>query len=275
VTAGARRAWAVVALLWVAYFLYYTDRQLTFSIFKVFREQLHFSEVQLGLVGSVFLWVYGLTSPVAGQLGDWISKRLLVALSLGLWGAATALTGLSHSPESVLAFRALIGVVEGLFMPSAVALVASAHGPATRSRAMGVLSAAQLAGVVAGGSYGGWMADSGRWQWAFFSLGFLGLAFVGPFAAGLRRVVDEPATRTPRCSQISIAALARVPSYGVLCVVYPTFCFALWLVYSWLPDYFRARFALTLAEAGFASTAYAQGATLVGLVAGGAAADRL
>jgi MFS family permease len=275
VTAGARRAWAVVALLWVAYFLYYTDRQLTFSIFKVFREQLHFSEVQLGLVGSVFLWVYGLTSPVAGQLGDWISKRLLVALSLGLWAVATALTGLSRSPESVLAFRALIGVVEGLFMPSAVALVASAHGPATRSRAMGVLSAAQLAGVVAGGSYGGWMADSGRWQWAFFSLGFLGLAFVGPFSAGLRRVVDEPVERATRGREISIAALARVPSYGVLCVVYPTFCFALWLVYSWLPDYFRARFALTLGEAGFASTAYAQGATLVGLVVGGAAADRL
>jgi hypothetical protein len=66
-----------------------------------------------------------------------------------------------------------------------------------------------------------------------------------------------------------------VPSYGVLCVVYPTFCFALWLVYSWLPDYFRARFDLTPGEAGFSSTVYAQGATLVGLVAGGAAADRL
>src|SRR5581483_3087750 len=223
----------------------------------------------------VFLWVYGLTSPVAGQLGDWMSKRLLVAASLGLWGAATALTGLSHSPEAVLAFRALIGVVEGLFMPSAVALVASAHGPSTRSRAMGALSAAQLAGVVAGGSYGGWMADSGRWRWAFVWLGFLGLAFVGPFAAGLRRVVDEAAEPAPRGRGLGIAALARVPSYGVLSVVYPTFCFALWLVYSWLPDTFRARFALTLGEAGFASTAYAQGATLVGLVAGGAAADRL
>jgi MFS family permease len=275
VTGSGRRAWAVVALLWVAYFLNYTDRQVVFAIFPVFRRELGFTEAQLGLVGSVFLWVYGLTSPVAGQIGDWVSKRLLVALSLGLWSAATALTGLSRSPETVLACRALIGVVEGLFMPAAVALVASAHAPETRSRAMGVLSTAQLAGVVMGGSYGGWMAEGGHWRRAFFSLGLAGVLFAGPFAAGLRRLGEGPAEAPREGRPLAFAALARVPSYGVLCIVYPTFCFALWLVYSWLPDYFHGRFGLSLGEAGFASTAYAQGATFVGLVAGGAAADRL
>jgi sugar phosphate permease len=70
-------------------------------------------------------------------------------------------------------------------------------------------------------------------------------------------------------------ALLRTPSYGVLCLVFPAFCFALWLVYSWLPDYFYQRFHLTLSEAGVAATAYSQGGALLGLLVGGASADRL
>ncbi|MBI3856305.1 MAG: MFS transporter [Planctomycetes bacterium] len=272
-TRDCSRAWGVVALMWVAYFLNYTDRQLVFSLFPVLRSELGFSDAQLGWVGTTFLWVYAGMSPLAGQIGDRISKRSLVVASLLLWSGATALTGMARSPAAVLACRALIGVVEGLFMPAAVALTATVHAPETRSRAIGVLSTAQLAGVVMGGSYGGWMAEGHHWRWAFYSLGIAGILYALPYRALLRSACDEPAP-APRAS-LSVVALARVPSYGVLCVVFPMFCFALWLVYSWLPDYFFERFRLTLGEAGFAATAYAQGATLAGMLAGGVCADRL
>lgn len=268
------RAWAVVALMWVAYFLNYTDRQLIFSIFPVLRSELGFTDAQLGGVGSTFLWVYAILSPIAGQIGDRVSKRALVAWSLVLWSAATALTGMARSPSEVLGCRALIGVVEGLFMPAAIALTAGAFPAEGRSRAIGVLSTAQLAGVVMGGWYGGWMAEAHHWRWAFYSLGIAGVLYALPYHALLRRTVEEPKP-DGREAGLSVAELARVPSYGVLCVVFPMFCFALWLVYTWLPDYFYDRFQLTLSEAGFAATAYPQGATLVGLLLGGGCADRL
>jgi MFS family permease len=270
------RAWAVVALMWVAYFLNYTDRQLVFSIFPVFRTELGFTERQLGLVGSIFLWVYALTSPIAGQIGDWTSKRSLVVWSLLLWSAATALTGMSRSPAAVLACRALIGVVEGLFLPAAVALTAAAHAPEGRSRALGVLSTAQLAGVVMGGSYGGWMAEAYHWRWAFYSLGLAGILYAVPYHLLLRRTCEEPAPEAQDAGRRwSVARLARVPSFGALCLVGPIFCFPLWLVYTWLPDYFFERFQLTLREAGVGATAYPQGATLAGILLGGLCADRL
>lgn len=268
------RAWAVVALMWVAYFLNYTDRQLIFSIFPVLRRELGFTDAQLGGVGSTFLWVYAMMSPIAGQIGDRVSKRALVAWSLVLWSAATALTGLARSPGAVLGCRALIGVVEGLFMPAAIALTAAAFPAEGRSRAIGVLSTAQLAGVVMGGWYGGWMAEANHWRWAFYSLGIAGILYAVPYHALLRKTVAEPKPEA-REAGLSVAELARIPSYGVLCVVFPMFCFALWLVYTWLPDYFHERFSLTLSEAGLAATAYPQGATLVGLLLGGGCADRL
>ena len=47
--------WWVVVYLWFAFFLAYVARQSIFSIFPILRSQLHFSEVQLGLTGTVFL----------------------------------------------------------------------------------------------------------------------------------------------------------------------------------------------------------------------------
>jgi len=267
------RAWAVVALMWVAYFLNYTDRQLISSIYPVLQTELGFTDRQLGWLGSIFLWVYAVMSPVAGQIGDRMSKRSLVVGSLLLWSAATALTGMSRSPSAVLACRALIGVVEALFMPAAVALLAVAHPPEGRSRAIGVYSTAQLAGVVMGGWYGGWMAQHDHWRWAFYSLGVAGILYAVPYGGLLRRTCDEPPAVARR--EWSMATLFRVPSYGALCLVFPMFCFSLWLVYTWLPAYFHDRFRLELGDAGLAATAYAQAATLAGMLLGGFCADRM
>ncbi|HTY22677.1 MAG TPA: MFS transporter, partial [Desulfomonilaceae bacterium] len=128
-----RHAWWLVGFMWVAYLLNYGDRQVAFSIFPLLKTELNFSDTQLGLTGSLFLWVYAICSPIAGQIGDRFSKRTLVVLSLLLWSGVTFLTGLSHSASMLLACRALIGVTESLFIPAAIALTASAHGPQTRS----------------------------------------------------------------------------------------------------------------------------------------------
>src|SRR2546430_5890110 len=144
---SSKRAWLLVGFMWVAYFLNYSDRQVVFSIFPVLKSELHFSNTQLGLTSSIFLWVYALCSPIAGQIGDRFSRRVLVVLSLVLWSLATFLTGFSRSVMMLLSCRALIGVTESLFVPSAVALTASAHSPAMRSRAVSLLNTAQLGGV--------------------------------------------------------------------------------------------------------------------------------
>jgi MFS family permease len=118
--------------MWVAYLLNYTDRQVIFSIFPILKSELKFTDTQLGLTGSIFLWIYALCSPIAGQIGDRFSKRLLVVLSLVLWSGITFLTGWSNSAGMLLICRALIGVTESMFVPVAIALTASAHAPGTR-----------------------------------------------------------------------------------------------------------------------------------------------
>ena len=271
-----RRAWLLVAFTWVAYCLNYSDRQVIFSIFPVLKSELHFTDAQLGLTGSAFLWVYGLCSPIAGQIGDRFSKRRLVALSLLLWSGVTALTGLSQSVGMVLTCRALTGITESLFVPAAVALLANAHRPENRSRAFAIYATGQLAGIVLGGWFGGFVAQNSQWRLAFYSLGVAGILYCFPYFRFLRSFSEEAHVETKSSeSKLKIAALVRIPTYLVLCLVSGVFNLTLWLLYTWLPDFLYEKFSLSLAGAGYTATVYLQTASLVGTLAGGTLADYL
>jgi sugar phosphate permease len=262
--------------MWFAYFLNYSDRQAVFSMFPVLKSDLGFSDKQLGLVGAYFLWVYGVGSFFAGQIGDRFSKRRLIVASLIVWSLVTAATGLARTPDALLALRALMGISEALFMPAAIALTANAFPPATRSRAIAALTTAQILGNVGGGWFGGWMAGEGRWREAFFALGAVGVVFALPcwlFLRGFSEGPQDPVKKTSNTH--AVIQLARTPTYALLCVVFPVFVFGLWLLYGWLPNFLREKFALSLRDAAFNATVFLQFATLVGMLTGGVLADTL
>jgi MFS transporter, Spinster family, sphingosine-1-phosphate transporter len=273
---NARRAALLVAFMWVAYFLNYADRQAVFSMTGSLKADLNMSDTQLGLVGAIFLWVYAFGCPIAGQIGDRFSKRLLVVLSLVIWSLVTVATGFAGTAVMLLGLRAAMGISESLFMPTAIALTANAHPPTLRSRAIAVLTTAQIAGTVAGSWFGGWMADRGQWRGAFFILGAVGVLYAVPYFLFLRGV-DENPPEIVKTSGKSLAfpILMRVRTYLLLCVVFPVFVFGLWLLYGWLPTFLREKFELTQSDAAFNATVYLQATTAVGLLGGGLLADAL
>ena len=304
----------LLGFMWFAYFLNYCDRQAVFAMFPSLKSDLGMTDQQLGLTGAYFLWVYALGCPVAGIIGDRVSKRILVVLSLIIWSLVTAATGLARSGSELLWLRAAMGISESLFMPTAIALTASAFAPALRSRTIAILTTAQIAGTVVGSWFGGWMADLGAWRTAFFALGGVGLVYAFPYFAFLRTLKGEGAAAVPNSSAIpsplgkngrarllpslprhgsagsspsqvtdkpkvgawaSLFAIVTVPTYQILCVVFPVFVFGLWLLYGWLPTFLHDKFGLSQSDAAFNATLFLQGSTAVGLLSGGWLADKL
>ncbi len=272
----ARRAALLVAFMWVAYFLNYCDRQAVFAMFPSLKADLSMTDEQLGYVGAAFLWVYAFGCPIAGQIGDRFSKRLLVVLSLVVWSVVTFATGLAASVAMMLMLRAMMGVSESLFMQPAIALTANVHPPRLRSRAIATLTTAQVVGTVAGSWFGGWMADRGQWRGAFLVLGVLGVLYAVPYILFLRGV-DEGARSKPAKggTALALAALVRIRTYLLLCVVFPVFVFGLWLLYGWLPTFLQSKFSLNQSDAAFNATVFLQCATVIGLLGGGVLADAL
>ena len=262
--------------MWGGYFLNYCARQAVFAMFPALKADLVMNDSQLGLLGSLFLWVYCLCNPVAGKMGDRFSKRRLVVLSLVAWSVATIITGFAGSPTTLLILRSLFAMAEVLFMPAALALTANAFLPAKRSRAIAVLLTAQIAGTVSGSWFGGWMAQQGSWRGAFFTIGAVGLVYAVPYLLFLRREIVEDEVKTAETpASLPLRALVKVPTLMLLCAVSTSFGFGLWLIYGWLQNFLHEKFSLGLSDAAFNATVFLQGAALVGLLCGGLLADWL
>lgn len=268
-----RLATVLLAFMWGAYFLNYCDRQAVFAMRPSLRADLGMDDTSFGLVGAIFLWVYALGCPVAGHLGDRMSKRFLVVASLVVWSLVTVATGCVQDSRGMLALRAAMGISEALFMPTAVALVADAHAPLVRSRAIALLTTAQIAGTVGGSVFGGWMADLGRWRQAFFILGAAGVAYALPYLFFLRRFPERRAVRGGAAP--ALVSLASVPSFVALCLAFPCFVFGLWLIYGWLPTFLQEKFSLSQADAAWNATVWLQAMSAVGLLGGGLLSDWL
>ena len=272
VTVSPRSAWFAVLLLWFAFLINYVDRQAVFSIFPVFERELHFTARQLGLVGSVFAWIYALCMPLAGWCGDRFRRQRIVAASLGVWSIATLGTGLSGSFSSLLGWRAVMGVSESLYIPSALGLIAVLHTTRTQSRALALHGTAQFAGVVLGGWYGGWTAEHLGWRLGFAILAAAGLGYSLLLSKAL------PAATPPRPEQSAAPSpfdILRSRCYLALLAAFFALCLMLWVLYGWLPDWIYEKYRLSLAASALSATACLQGGSALGVLLGGVAGDWL
>src|SRR5687767_11234180 len=162
-------------------------------------ESIPMTDVQFGLLTSVFLWVYGILSPLAGFLADRFNRSLVIIGSLFVWSTVTWLTAYATTFEQLLATRALMGISEACYVPAALALIADYHRGSTRSLANSI----NLMGIMFGSSLGfigGWIAEKYEWTSAFIILGVVGVAYSLVLVFFLR---DRSKDRVPETSDKS------------------------------------------------------------------------
>jgi MFS family permease len=272
--------WALVALLWVVAVLNYVDRQVVFSLFPLLQADLKLGNVELGLLSSVFLWIYGVLSPFSGYLADRFGREKMIGASLLVWSAITLATGASRTYGQLIAARGLMGLSEACYLPAALGKIARHHGSSTRSLAVGIHQSGLYAGLILGGAAGGWAGERFGWRLPFLVLGGVGMVYAAVMAGFFRRwrdvsgVSEEKVSGPPRQFVPALAELFRLPGFGTMTAVFSAMAIANWLVYTWLPIYLYERFAMSLTEAGFTATFYIQGASFGGIILGGWLADR-
>lgn len=242
---------------------------MIFSMFPLLRRDLELTDTQLGLVGTVFLWVYSLTMPVAGRLADRFRADRLVAASIVLWSLATLGTGFSRSIGELLAWRAAMGISEGLYVPAAVGLIAHLHTNATRSKALAAHQSAQYIGTVAGGWYGGWAADNLGLRMGFAAIALLGCVYA-VLAAWL--LPEARTAAEPKATRSGSEGIFTTP-YAALATAFFALCIMLWMFYAWLPSWIYEKFGLSMTESGLIAAGYLQVSAATGVLAGGFLGD--
>lgn len=263
--------WTAVALLWFAFVLNYLDRQMIFSMFPLLRRDLGFSDAQLGMVGTVFLWVYSLSMPLAGRLADRFRPDRLIVASIVLWSLATLGTGFSRSIVDLLVWRAAMGISEALYIPAAVGLIAHLHTNDTRSKAIATHQSAQYCGIIAGGWYGGWAADHIGMRDGFAVVALIGFVYAGVawWLLPQGRVTGSH-SRAP-----SLTGGILTTPYAALATAFIVLCIMLWMFYAWLPSLLYERFQLSMTASGLTAAAYLQVSAAASVLTGGFLGDWL
>jgi len=274
------RAWLVVALLWFVAGFNYLDRVMVATMHRSLVTAIPMTDAQFGLLTSGFLWVYGLLGPVGGYLADRFSRSKMILVSMFAWSATTWLTAHATTFNELLATRALMGISEAAYLPAALALIADYHRGPTRSLATGVHMTGILAGSALGG-LGGLLAEGYGWRHPFSLFGMIGVAYCGVLVFTLRDAPREEqgpptgveARARPRFGA-AIASLFARGSFVVLFIFWGVLAIVGWSVTGWMPTYLMEHFHLAQGRAGLTATVSSSAASFLGVLVGGAWADR-
>ncbi|WP_084730072.1 MFS transporter, partial [Streptacidiphilus neutrinimicus] len=106
--------------------------------------------------------------PVYGRLGDMIGRKPVFQFAIVVFLVGSALSGVSHSMNELIAYRALQGIGGGGLMIGVQAIMADVVSPRERGRYMGLIGAVFGLSSVAGPLLGGWLTDGPGWRWCFW-----------------------------------------------------------------------------------------------------------
>src|SRR5262249_798913 len=160
---------------------------------------MHLNDVQLGIVGASFMWVYAGIGPIAGLVGDRINRKTLIISGLVFWSVITIATALSTRYSHLVFFRALEGFGEAFYFPASMSLLSDYHSPATRSQPMSIHQSSVYAGTIAGGSVAGVLGQQFGWWSSFYLFGSLGVLL----GALLLLMLREPPTKSSNAFTVS------------------------------------------------------------------------
>ena len=275
--------WVVVALLGGVALLNYMDRQMLSTMKDSMQVDIIDlqSATNFGRLMAIFLWVYGLMSPISGIIADNLSRKKLIVGSLLVWSSVTYLMGLATTYDQVFWLRALMGVSEALYLPAGLSLIADYHTGGSRSLAVGIHMTGLYLGQAIGG-FGATLAAAYSWNTTFYWFGIIGIVYAFVLAVFLKdkkRVVPEEAKgSTPKKPQanvwLSLKSLFTNPAFWVILLYFAIPSLPGWATKNWLPTLFAENLGLPMSQAGPIATITIAFSSFVGVVLGGILSDR-
>jgi MFS family permease len=259
----------VLLILLLAYIFNFIDRQIIGVLAVPIKTELMLSDKQLGLMGGIAfaLFYSGLAIPIA-WLADRKSRVNIIAGSVALWSAFTALCGVAQNFWHLFLARMGVGIGEAGGVAPSYALISDFYPKEKRGRALAFFSLGIPIGSALGVFFGGWIASHLDWRSAFLIVGLAGL----PAALLVKLFVPEPvrggfdegpSEAAPPFLTVA-ATLARNPSFWLLSFGAASGSILGYGLIFWLPSFFARSFHLELAEVGW----FYGSIVLVGGVAG-------
>ena len=277
--------WFALALLWVAFFLQQGTRQVYGPLVGSIKDAVGASDVQLGLVSTVFTLVYGITIPFAGFAADLFSRKWMVVIGVAIFSAGILTSGFVTCIGALVVTYGLVnGFGQPFYYPSSTSLISQLHAD-SKATALSLLQLGMYGGVIGCSWLAGWFAGLGTegWRLPFKVLGVVGLCWAGVLAFTLRntevsRAGADVQERVPPADRVTIGAALKAlfaqPAAVLIALALGMEVYVDVGFKTWMPNYLSETFSVSKASAGLNAVLWHYLGAALGIVIGSRIGDR-
>jgi predicted MFS family arabinose efflux permease len=270
-------------LLLIVYIFNFLDRQIVNILAEPIRRDLGLSDTQIGLMtGIAFALFYTVLGLPIARYADkpGTDRGKLIAVSLAVWSAMTALCGLAQNFAQLLLARIGVGVGEAGCTPAAHSLIADSVPAERRASALAFYALGIPIGSLLGMLIGGFLADTIGWRKAFLFVGTPGIVL----ALAVWILLRDPRLKGALQSKQSVApvlgmgeaikSLMLSRTYVLLLAAGSAASFLSYGKVTWTTIFFQRTHGMSASEVGVWFGVGGGAAGIAGTFLGGWLADR-
>jgi MFS family permease len=153
------------------YFIDQGEGQAMSVLFPTLQALWGLSYGNLGLISTIRNLLQALSAPFWGFISDKMSRKMVILFGTGIWGIWTAVVGLTQNFGQLLVIRAISGIGLGCLMPATFSIMSDIFPPKDRGKALGMLEATGVFGIIVATIGLGFLATPTLWRWGYFLLG--------------------------------------------------------------------------------------------------------
>src|SRR6516162_887002 len=211
-----RRRWVILGVLVVGLLAIVIDNTVLNVALKTIANPvggLGASQSQLEWAINSYTLVFAGLLFTFGVLGDRVGRKRMLMIGLLVFGLGSLLSAYAHSPDQLVAARAMMGLGGAAVMPQTLSIISNVFEPAERARAIGIWASAVGIGVAIGPVLGGLLL--GHFWWGSVFLINVPVTVLGAIAV----FVLVPESRNPAPGKIDyLGVLASI--VGLVLLVY-------------------------------------------------------
>jgi MFS family permease len=258
------------------------DRALLGVVTEPVRLDLHLSDTQMSLANGFLFVLFNLVGGlVIARFVDRGNRKIILALGLAGWSAATAATGLAHDFLTLSIARVGVGIGEATAFPAAMSLIPDLFGPSARGKAIGIFQASTLVGIIGGTIAAGVMAAALGWRVMFEICGAAGVALAVVLLASVREPPRESAageaSTFPWARDLfeGLGRILRQPGVPALALAFGASGMMVAVLAAWGPAFLQRSHGVPLAQVGVVIGPAVGIGGIAGTLVSGAFADRM
>lgn len=189
----------VLLILTGVYTFNFIDRQILVILQESIKTDLGLSDTQLGLLtGFAFALFYVTLGIPIARWADRGNRKNIIALSLTVWSAMTALSGFVLNYWQLLLARIGVGIGEAGGSPPAHSIISDYFPAEQRATALSIYSIGIYIGILFGYLAGGWIDQYFGWRMAFLAIGVPGILYALIVFFTVKEPMKGQADKTPQ-----------------------------------------------------------------------------